>query len=51
MLSADNLCKQFGPTEWSEFKLLDTDGIPDRIFEQISFEKMCWRQKACKITQ
>ena len=30
VLSADNLCKHFGPTSGS--KLFDTDGIPEIIF-------------------
>ena len=46
MLSADNLCKQFGPRSgptklgpnWIQ-TVRNSDGIPERIFHKVDFEK------------
>ena len=45
VLSADNICAQFGPKSgltkrqsWSGSKLFDTDGIPEFLFEKVDLE-------------
>ena len=55
--SADNLCKQFGPslTKWqagSGTKLFDKGGISEIFFiYEVHFEKIADNKKGCKITQ